>query len=145
MRTVSIRRIASYVLLSLLIWQPVAFFKQGRLAAGIPVLLADLLRINPIWLTLLLIAFMASCEYAAASNRMRLAAATAYASALLPSLLMLSISGSTLFSASDPIARYSLGPGFWSAVMGASIIATSCRVSWPQVLLLCLSSAFIFV
>ena len=144
MKKASYRLFFSIAFISALLWQPLAYFKQGRLSAGTPVMLHDAVGASALAGVLLVGLFIGLCLLSLRFGETAGLAASAV-SALLPSLLMLAVSSHPPAFPAEPGYRFALGSGFWLSGIGFAMIATSGKSRGAGLLVLAASIAIVFV
>lgn len=145
MRVVSYRQILSYALISALLWQPLAFFKQGRLSAGTPVMLHDAISISALAAIALVGLYIGLCIISSRLGGKIASLAAGIASALTPALLLAVISRYSPALPTEPGYRFALGSGFWLSCIGFAMVATSGASRRLGLIILSLSVATVFI
>lgn len=144
MRTAPYRLSFSFALISALLWQPLAYFKQGRLATGTPVMLHEAVGASALVGVLLVGLFIVTCILLSRFGGAAGLAANAI-SAVIPALLMLAISSYTPEFDAEPGYRFALGSGFWFSCIGFAMLASSGRSRGAGLLVMAASIGIVFV
>ncbi len=144
MRALSYRQLFSFALISALLWQPLAFFKQGRLSTGVPVMLHEAIGTSAL-VGVLLVGLFVALNLLSSKLGDRAGVAVSILSSLLPALLMLATSSHSPELPVEPGYRFALGSGFWLSGIGFAMIATSGKPRGIGLLILTASIAIVFV
>ncbi len=139
MSKASLKDIAAFILVSSLLWQPVAAFKANRLSRGVPLSLSSLMGLDAWQLALafaaiILLAFLLYRRKANSVIRM-----LRFSFSLMPALLIFYVSSSLGAFSSETSARFGLGMGFWLASLGAVMLTGDRRPSAYALLLMAVS------
>lgn len=144
MRAPSYRQFFAFALISALLWQPLAYFKQGRLSTGTPVMLNDAIGASALIGVLLVGLFFALCLLSSKLGGIAELAAVVI-SAFIPALLMLAVSSHSPAFPVEPGYRFALGSGFWLSGVGFAMLATSGKSRGGGLLVLAASIAIVFI
>lgn len=144
MKTAPYRLFFSFALISALLWQPLAYFKQGRLSTGMPFMLNEAIGASAMAGVLLVGLFIGSCLV---SSRLGVGAGLAVnvLSAFMPALLMLAVSSHAPAFDAEPGYRFALGSGFWLSCIGFAMIASSGRSRGAGLLVMAASITIVFI
>lgn len=139
MSRASLKDIAAFILVSSLLWQPVAAFKANRLSRGVPLSLSRILGLEIWMLALILLAIILIYSFLRKSRANSAVLVLRFAFSLLPALLAFCISSSISAYSVEASARFALGMGFWLASLGA-IMLTGERKPSAYALMLMMAS-----
>jgi len=139
MSKASLKDITAFILVSSLLWQPVAAFKVNRLSRGVPMYLSNLTGFDAWLLALALAVLILLALYLDRRKAYSAIRVLRFFFSLLPALLVLCVSSSLGAFSAEGSARFGLGIGFWLSSLGAIMLTGDRKPSAYALLLMAVS------